>query len=369
MIDSVALVWGSEMSSPPRRARGVPMPESRPLELDVRELHERFAVFGPMTVKEFEPGKTSTGGHWKFAELELLYSDAGRLEVRASLPRVITGDLNDVVLDERGVHDALRELARRAGDLIGRPLDLRAAVPARIDSVIQWEVPSVAWCCEHLKSCFHPARKVRTEYISPKGGRSVIWGYKSKRVLRFYDKGAEVAEKRAREISHNIPKAELEQMSESERQRAISSARRRAREQTFRDANVDTTLRFEVQDRRRQALYLIHENGWRALDVRRELERALVGLAAVKGRDFAAVLDSYNPDYPNRVAYAAGSLYFAEHPDALAVVRTRVSRRAYYDWRRRAAQVALAVADWAPIIPGDAFESNASFWKQLEEAA
>lgn len=369
MIDTVALVWGSEMSSPPRRARGVPMPESRPLTLDVKELHERFSAHGALTHKEFKDGKRAVGGHWKFAELELLYSESGRLEARASLPRIATGDLNDVVLDEAGVHDALREVARRAGDLVGQPLSLKAATPARIDSVIQWEVPSVAWTLEHLKSSFTPARKNRTEIVSPKGGRSLVFGYGGKRVLRFYDKGAEVAEKRVKEIGHGIPQQELATLDEFDRQRAIMRARQAERDRIIRNAQLDVTLRFEVQDRRRQALYLIHENGWRACDVRDELERALIGLACVQGHDFAAVLDSYNPEFVNRVAYAAGSIYFAEHPESLAVVRTRVSRRAYYAWRKRAAAAALAVADWAPIIPPNAFESPSSSLWSLELAA
>jgi hypothetical protein len=278
--------------------------------------------------------------------------------------------LNDVVLDERGVHDALVEVARRAGDLVGQPLSLRAATPARIDSVIQWEVPSVAWTLEHLKSSLNPARKNRTEIVSPKGGRSLVFGYGGKRVLRFYDKGAEVAEKRVREVGHGIPQHELARLDELDRQRAVARGRQAERDRIIRDAKLDTVLRFEVQDRRRGALYLIHENGWRACDIRQELERALVGIAHVHGHDFAALLDAFNPEFPHRVAYAAGSIYFAEHAESLAVVRTRVSRRAFYDWRKRAAAAALAVADWAPTVPPDAFETpGSSLWASEQVAA
>src|SRR5207244_11853362 len=126
-----------------------------------------------------------------------------------------------------------------------------------------------------------------------------------------------------------------------------------------RDAELDTHLRFEIQDRRAGNVRLIHENGYRACDVRQELERALCGLA-VESSDFAGVLRTYPPNAPHRVAYAGASLYLYEHPPALSVVRNEISRRASYGWRRKARSAGLYVGAFGFPIDPHLFEAGSS---------
>lgn len=366
LIDSATLTWGATLSTAERRARRSFEPTSPPIMLNWNELGDRLGRDdGEIRVIGYKGGQQPYG-HWQVGDVDLLYRD-GRLELRASLPKLLTGR-NDVVLDEAAVHAGLRKLRDVGAELIDRPLDLAQATPTRLDYVYQWEVPSVAFVVEHLRSAFSPARKLRTENISPLGGRSITWGYKSAKVIRFYDKTAEVAEKAAKEVVHGLPRDRLEAMQPHERRRAIVYARQKAREQAFKDAELDTVLRYEIQDRRRPRLRLMHEDGYPGWRAQEELERTVDVLGTVSSRDFAALIDSYG-DWPHAIAYAAASLHFADHEADLAVVRGRVSRRAYYAWRRRTRQAALAVADWTPRLPPAAFSSGSSLWRGIELAA
>lgn len=333
MIDTGYLVWGHAIGTAERRVdapqRGRRAePTSPPVRLDIEDLYRRFgSPQGEVrAIRYGENGVPLVAGHWKFGDVEMLYRD-GRLELRGSLPKLLTGR-NDVVLDERGVHDGLVKLAAVGEELARYPLPLREATPARMDYVYQWRVPSVAFAVEHLKAAYAPARKLRTEVISPKGGRSLVFGYGTKRVIRFYDKVGEL-------LAHKIDT----------------------------DEQLDTILRYEIQERRRSHLRLVHENGYSAHSVRFELEHALDGLAAMAYRDFESMVASYGT-YPHAIAYSAATFHFTEHPEDLAVVRRLFSQSTYKRWKRRARRGALAVGEWTPEIPVDAFAAASSLWEQ-----
>ena len=161
MIDSAVLTWGHALGTTERRARRVAEPVAAPVRLDLLELVDRLGGDeGQVRAIKYGDGDWPVFGHWKVGDVELLYRE-GRVELRASLPKLLTGR-NDVVLDERGVHDGLRELVRTGEELTRHPLELREAVPTRLDYAYQWEVPSVAFVLEHVKSAFAPARKSRS---------------------------------------------------------------------------------------------------------------------------------------------------------------------------------------------------------------
>jgi len=331
VIDSVALVWGG--SRPTRsntfNARGdserqLQRSRARPVaevELDMDELVDRLGSDNG-EVRSIQYGeRTPSFGHWQRGHVDVMCSPT-RIELRASLPKLLVGR-NDVVLDEHGVHQALAELVRAGEEAVGRPLELLEATPARLDYCFQWEVPSVAFIQEHLKAAFMPARKQRTEHVNPKGGRSLVWGYGSKRAIRFYDKVGEM----------------------------ISSG-----EEIAPELARDTLLRYEIQERRRQRLELVHVNGYRSADVIGELERAVQFLGQVAMLDAERLLELAGPDkWVHSVAYTLGALHLNEHDELWPVLRRVVAKNAYYRWRRRARTVALKVGDWEPTIPFDAF--------------
>jgi hypothetical protein len=353
VIDTAELVWGHLLSSDARRVdapgRGRRFePTSPPIRLEWDELlARRGSPRGEVQRRVYGDGEATLGG-WQVGDVTVQYVE-GRVELRASLPKLVTGR-NDVVLDEHGVHDGLRTLARIGGELVGHELELRHAVPKRLDYVYQWEVPSVANVVECLKSAFAPARKVRTENVSPFGGRSITWGYGTKRVLRFYDKRAEIAEKAARAGELGRGKERREAMLELSR-------------------DFDTLLRFEVQDKRREKLHLVHENGYTAHAARRELETAIVRLQSktIACANFEALLRSHG-DWVHAVAYTAAAFHFLEHPENLTVATRFLSRRAKYAWRRRVREASLAVAEWLPVIAPDAFVAASSLWDFAEAA-
>lgn len=340
MIDSVALAWGhaepveskDAHGGTNRRRRQNFEPLAPPVYLDVDELAERHG-YDQGQVRSIKYGdKQPTFGHWQEGVVDYLYRE-GRLEVRASLPKVLTGR-NDVVLDEVQTHEALRELVRRAETWAGHPLDLRQAVPTRLDPVFQWEVPSVRWIGQHIKSTLHPARKLVTEHTNPKGGYTLAYGMGSKRVLRFYDKAGE----------------------------SISKGEETALE-------LDTVLRFEIQERRRGHVRLLHERGYRGHDVHHELERALEGLGAVAMRDAEAIIAAAADSWRHALAYTLGSLYVVDRPEILPVIRHHFSYNAAYRWRQRARAHALEVGTWAPEIPFDVFGASSSPLWALADAA
>lgn len=335
MIDSVRLVWGHAIGTAERRARGCAEPLSPPVRLDLDRLGERLgAADGQITTKTWGGGEPTPYGAWKSGNVELMYRE-GRLELRASLPKLLLGR-NDVVLDERGVHDALVELVRVGRELVdgcgsrGHPstpaLTLREADPARLDYCFQWSVPSVAFTLEHMKAAFAPRRKLRTENVAPTGGRSVTWGYGSKRVIRFYDKVGELLARK-----EDVPA----------------------------DVELDTLLRYEIQDQRRGHLRLVHENGYRAADVRDELARGVQAVGAIALRDLDAIVATYG-EWQHRYAYTLASVYVAEHDEVLPWLRKRVGSSTYARWKQRARVVAMTVGDFEPTIPIDAFAAAAS---------
>jgi hypothetical protein len=63
------------------------------------------------------------------------------------------------------------------------------------------------------------------------------------------------------------------------------------------------------------------------------------------------------------------ALHLAEHDELWPLVRRRFHKNVYYRWRRRAREAALAVGDWQPIIPPDAFAADSSLWTEGLEAA
>ena len=343
MIDSIALVWGHAIGTAERRARAIAEPRSEPVRLDLRALAEKLgAGEGNVTTKDFGEGAPSPYGQWQIGSVGIMYRE-GRLEARASLPKLMLGR-NDVVLDERGVHDALHELVRVTTELVGNtgasgqpstpPLTLLEADPSRIDYCFQWKVPSVAFTLEHIKSSFHPSRK-EIQLNESASGRTLF--YKGgKRQFRFYDK---VGEMIAHKDEYAPPASEL-----------------------------DTVLRYEVQDRRRAKLRLVHENGYRAADARFELQHAIEQLGACALYDVDAILATYG-EYSHRVAYTLGAMYVAEHDEILPWLKKNVGKATYSRWKKRARVVAMTVGDFDPTIPSNAFEGDSSLWSMQEATA
>ena len=171
-----------------------------PLRLDFNELAGKLGSGGGEVKSQAFNGDEKRYGHWKVGHVDVMYSEpTGRLELRASLPKLLVGQ-NDVVLSESGVRDALARLIDIGAEAIGRELVLEEARPARLDLCYQWEVDSVAAALGSIRRAFapvgisgRPARLTVTEISSPRGGQSLVYGYGSKRVLRFYDKARELA--------------------------------------------------------------------------------------------------------------------------------------------------------------------------------
>lgn len=342
MLDSVSLTWGHAVGTAERRARGQAEPLSAPVRLDLDLLGRKLGNRdGQITAKQWGDGGPARYGHWQNGAVDVMYRE-GRLELRASLPKLLLGR-NDVVLDERGVHDALRELVHVGRELVdgcesaghaAPALSLREADPARLDYCFQWTVPSVGFYLETLKSAFKPARKNRSEHVSPKGGRTMAWGSGSKRMIRFYDKVGEL-------ISH--------------------------KEDVPEGAELDTLLRYEIQERRRPHIRLVHEDGYRAAAVRRELEHGLEALRGIAMRDLDAILASYG-ESKHAMALALSALYLVEHDEAWPWVRKNVSQAGYYRWRKRVAAAAMSVGDLNLEIPPAAFETGGCLWALAEVA-
>lgn len=334
MIDSVQLVWGHAIGTSERRARGRVEPLAPPVRLDLDRLGEHLGrADGEITSKTFGDGGPTRYGHWKTGTLELLYRE-GRLEARASLPKLVLGR-NDVVLDERGVHNALRDLVTEVHELVdgcgvdGPPaLTLREADPTRLDYCFQYEVPSVAFTLEHVKAAYAAARKLRTENVSPNGGRSLVWGYGTKRVIRMYDKVAELTARK-----EELPP----------------------------DAELDVLLRYEIQDRRRPHLRLVHEDGYRAAAVRRELQNGIAKIGKIAMKDLDAILATYG-DFPYRVPYVLSDLYLVDHDEAWPWVRKHVGRSTYFRMKQRVAVAAMTIGDVRLGIPDTAFDAGSSLW-------
>lgn len=351
MIDSVALVWGRPPTSPDSRLVG-DGPRSRdspPIKLDWDDLRARLGDDDGQVRRIDYGDRERQYAHWPLDGYQLMYGQSGRVEIRSSLPKLLVGR-NDVVLTERGVHAALRELVRRASRDVEHELRLEDASPTRLDYAYQWEVPSVAAVLEHLKATYPDKRRLRTENVSPKGGRSIVWGYKGRRLTRFYDKVGEL-------LDHgDDPLVEIDV--DGLRDLVIAG-------ETF-ERRVDGLLRYEIQERRRTHLQLIHENGYAAADVHRELVAGVESLQAVRVVDLEALIDSYG-SWPYGVAFALASYALKEHPDLWPILKRRVSRKGVSRWRDRAR--AASFSTWRPDISEAAFAPRGPLWPPREELA
>jgi hypothetical protein len=334
MIDSVALVWGLEMGTDARRvdAPGAGRrvePLSEPVRLDWDYLRDRLgSEDGQIRTRQYGE-RTWTGGHWPLEDVGEIMYRAGRVEVRASLPKLLAGR-NDVVLTEAQVHEALRALAHKAEVVLGHDLPLEQAVPSRLDFAFQWEVPSVTRTLVQLK-VVAPKRRQISEEIAPHGGRTLYWGKKSKWPVRFYDKAAEMLA--SGEASEH---------------------------------DLDTLLRYEIQDRRRPRLRLVHERGYTGEAVREALLEGLQPVTNVEFVNADELLASYGR-WPHAVAYTLAAYALANHPELWRMVERR-SRSSTSRWRGRVRQ--LSTERWTPVIPLDAFEPSRSLWDEvLPEAA
>lgn len=330
------------------------------------------------------PSPAKRYGSWKVGDITLMPGrESGRVEVRASLPKVLMGR-NDVLLDRSGVHDALREVVGRASELLRVDLSLEDARPFRLDYVYQWEVDSVAGVLGEVRKALKAPRKDLTEWVSRTGalGRSLYYGLGTKDVWRFYDKAAEVAQNEIVSVAHGIEPEEFDDLIDPEllrwmspgerkaqldlamreRERKVRNARRDVREQILRDANIDELLRFERQDRRPKVVRRIHADGYQPLDVLTELRRPLESLESVVLRSFEDILAAETGQH--RIGNAIAKWALSEHPELLPVLRKEVHRNTYSRWRKRARE--SAVRTWAPEIADDAFGDDVSAW---EEAA
>lgn len=331
MIDSKAIVWGAGQRIPDSRVarsryRGNVVMNDQPggLWLDFDELSERLGCSdGEVREISYAAGKKRFG-HWQVGHIDLMYGESsGRLELRCSLPKLLL-DRNDELLTESGVHEALRVLAQVGSELTGVELDLADATPTRADLCYQWPVHSVAETLQWIKAGHKPARRRRHEIVSPRGGNSLVYGYGTKSLRRFYDKVGEMIEKG--EDS---------------------------------DLDRDTLLRFEIQERRRPVLRLLHENGYRARDVVEHLQSAL--------DDYSTLIAGSVVEYLRRAAAEGkrpravlGDLYLAQNDHLLPALRELYSESTYYDLRRRAKKAAVVVSPWIPVVPDDAFDDAVS---------
>lgn len=361
MIDSAVLVWGvatpagavDDGNRPPAaaRRRAARLRESPPVYLNWPELLERHGSDKGQVRRIVYGDREMTAGHWQPGDFEMLYTE-GRVELRASLPKILTGR-NDAMLDEAGVHDALHELVRLGREATGAKLELAAAVPSRLDFFYDWrDTASVGFVLEHIKSSFSPARKGMTEWQTPRGGHSLVWGYGGKRVIRFYDKGAELTEQaiKSREITWT------------------KGHRLNCRCEKCGPAPypIDTLLRFEIQERRRGPLRLIHERGYRAADVMHELQRTIGVLGDVVLHDLREIA-STRP--PITVGVFIRSQWLRENTGAWPILKEHLPAMTYYRWRRQARENVLGSAYWTPTIPPDAFDSaGASVWSERAAA-
>jgi hypothetical protein len=329
------------------------------LPLDFEELASRLGSDAG-EVRSIRYGQRNKDyGHWSSGSAAVMYTGAGRLELRSSLPKLLTGQ-NDALLSEAGVHAALAELTRVGSEVTGVDLDLVAASPLRLDYVYQWEVPSVAAILAEMKTSFQPGRKRMTEEINSSGarGRSLYYGKGGKQVLRFYDKRAEVAEALLREVTHGVDQELLDQMTPLEREIAMREGRRASRERFLHDAGIDTLLRYEVQDRRRASLERIRDGGYLATDVHEELARPLQSFHEARIRNVDELLaEASVAKWPHAVAYTLAALQLGEHPELWPSLRMHASRNVFSRWRRRSRQAAPKT--WIPEIPADAFEAPA----------
>lgn len=269
-----------------------------------------------------------------------MYSEpAGRVELRCSLPKLMTGR-NDELLDATATHDALRHLAAVGSDAIGVELNLREGRPTRLDLVYDWEVDSVTETLDWIERGLSTPRRLRTRNVSPRGGTSYVVGYGSgrrSRVLRFYDKGAEAREKKE-----------------------TTSLER------------DKVLRFELQEQRPEHLALVHEDGYTPGEITRRLQKELDPLSTLVAVGVGEYLDRRTPaGNRRRISSSLGYLHLAQNPQLWGHVRERISESSYHELRANARRAMLAVTPWWPAIPLDAYgpEPFLGIWPEDVELA
>lgn len=323
MIDSVELTFGHAIGTTarrvqhPRRAEAV----AEPVRLDFRDLIDRLGSDDGQITRKRYGEKEPVFGHWKFDDgVELLYRE-GRAQLRASLPKLLTGR-NDIVIGEADVHEGLRRLVSRGSDLAQHPFILGEAVPTRLDYVYQWQVNSVAWLIEFLRAQMRlPKAAVETIVVpGATGGRTLYFAKGSKRVIRFYDKVAELAK-------HGFAS----------------------------EYEADTLLRFEIQERRRPRLRLVHERGYPAALVRHELCSIVDAIQLAETTRVERLLELRDSAWPHALAYALASIQLADHDELLPVIRRITSSSTFYRWRARATEWHVDIGDWKFDIPGNAF--------------
>lgn len=349
MIDSVALAFGHDGT----------------IDSDWDALVERLGTEHGQVQERHYGDRTKRYGYWKLGAFTLLRGrESGRAEVRASLPKVL-GLQNDVVLSATATHEALRELVANVGEILETDLDLERARPLRLDYVIQWDVPSVAGVFRELRSAFNPPRKPRTEWVSSDEslGRSLYYGMGGKHVLSFYDKRAEMVAQTLLEASHGLPLEVLEMMHPLEREVEIRKAKREERDRIIKESEIDTLLRFEVQDRRPKVIRRIHENGYLPSEVMHELAGPIAPLQTIALRDFEQILAA-EPQWQHRVMAAVGKWALAEHPELWPSIRKHTHRNTYSRLRSKVRQ--SAPRSWSPAIPPDAFGAEASVWASTD---
>jgi hypothetical protein len=347
VIDTAIIVWGGQIGTAARRVKA-PLSGRRlellaaPIRLDVDELASRLGDdAGQVTEKRYGEKKWQ-GGHWTLDDhIELMYRH-GRVEARASLPKLLTGR-NDVVLNERGVHEALRLLASRVSVALEYPLSLREATASRLDYAIQWDVLSVAAALEHLKRALK-TRKMRTENVAASGrGRSVVWGYRSQHALRFYDKIGELAETCELDPAVELDTDMYGPLLEDEDAAVVR--------------DLDRLLRYEVQDKRRDVVRLIHERGYRAVDVRLQLMKPIESVIAKPILDLRALIAS-----EGRLK-ALAAIALAEHPEFWPEVAKHGHPNTVSRWRAAARRAGATFETWSPAIPPTAFVADgAELW-------
>jgi hypothetical protein len=356
VIDTVAFVWGvatpvSTFVDEPRgraRRRSI-VHDSPPVYLEWPDLLDRLGSPNGEVRRMRYGDRVVDVGHWKVGDHELLYTD-GRVELRASLPKLLVGS-NIAVLDEAGVHDAMRELVRVGSETAGATLALETMVPSRLDYCVNWELISVDWALEHLKASM-PSRAKFDETISRRGGHTLYWGKGSKRVLRWYDKGAEALDAAIKSGEVTWTKGHR-----------LNCRCEQCGPAPF---PIDTILRFEIQERRRGQLRRVHERGYRAADVREELQRTIGKLADLQMYDLRE-LASTRP--PMTVGVYIRSQWLRDNPAAWKILREHFPASTYHRWRQQSREKLLGSAGWTPHVADDAFESAASnLWRDQAAA-
>lgn len=329
-MDSVVLRWGSQRGSQlaaienPFSGRKVDGPADLDLrrEVVVDELAARHGASHGEVQSRIYPRGESILGHWKFGPVDLMVSDTGKAEVRASLPNLYVGR-NDIVLTVLETRLALELLALVARMATGCSLlTVENARLCRADFCVQTVVASVSHVLKALERAWSPPRRaITTTWVAKgmKGGRSLVFGYGTPYVIRLYDKNAERASK-----GQLVP-----------------------------DELFDRLLRIEVQERRAGALEGTRREGYSAdtlmQSLRSPFERwPLIVAPAISGEM-----------RPRARLEAMAHRYLAEHPELLASMRNAIPPSEWWRYSKGAREAAATELDgWTFEIPDDLPQSG-----------